>query len=212
MRTHIVRDGEYLTQIAAKAGFDADTLWNHPSNADLKAKRPHRDILTTGDIVPIPDLPEPTGLALKKGATNRYVANVPKITMSVIARNGDTVLANEPYLVKGAGDPIEGTTDGNGKLTFSISIHVREGEITLPKRGLSFPLHVGDMDPVSEDSGVKKRLSNLGFYTAPVGADAGDAEQALRAAVAAFQKANGMEANGVVDDAIRKRLTDAHGS
>jgi murein L,D-transpeptidase YcbB/YkuD len=211
MRAHIVRDGEYLTQIAARLGQDPEALWNHPKNAELKAKRQHMDVLNTGDIVFVPDEPPRPGLPLRKGTTNRYVAKVPKVTMSIVARDGGVPLKDEPFVINGAGAPIEGTTDGSGKLTFKISIHVREAEILLPKKGLSFPLHIGDMDPISEASGVQKRLENLGLYTPPSGADAGAADARLKAAVADFQKAQGLTPTGELDDATRKRLAEVHG-
>jgi hypothetical protein len=211
MRAYIIKNGEYLTQIAAKLGQDPDSLWNHPKNADLKAKRQHMDVLCTGDVVIIPDDPRPAGLPLKRGTTNRYVATVPKVTMSIVVRDGGVALKNEPYVIKGMGAPIEGTTDADGKLTFDASVHVREAHVVLAKKGLSFPLHIGNMDPIGEPSGVEKRLLNLGFYTALPTTDEAAKAEALRVAVSAFQKANGEKPTGQLDDATRRRLAEAHG-
>jgi hypothetical protein len=209
MRAYVVRDGEYLTQIAAREGHDPEALWNHPKNADLRAKREHMDVLCTGDVVIIPDDAPRAGVPIRKGETNRYVMKVTKVTMSIVVRDGGTPLANERYVVKGAGAPIEGTTDEAGKVTFAISVHVREAQIVLPDRGLHFPLHIGNMDPIGEPSGVVKRLSNLGFYTSPTGE--GSADDALRAAIAAFQRAHDLTPSGALDDATQRRLVEAHG-
>ncbi|HUA57267.1 MAG TPA: hypothetical protein VML19_00835, partial [Verrucomicrobiae bacterium] len=51
-----VQDGDCIGSIAFSRGFDWDTLWNHPENAALKAKRRDPNILLAGDIVYIPDL------------------------------------------------------------------------------------------------------------------------------------------------------------
>src|SRR5262249_8691976 len=104
---------------------------------------------------------------------------------------------------------IEGTTDGSGKVTFEVSVHVREAEIVLLDKGLRFPIQIGDMDPVNETSGVRKRLANLGFYTPPW---KGTSEEALKTDLTAFQKAYGLPPTGEVDDATRQRLVEAHGS
>jgi hypothetical protein len=211
MRTHVVRDGEFMTQIAAKLGRDPEALWSDPSNADLKANRRHMDILCAGDIVHIPDEQAPEGLPIAKGTTNRYQAKVPRVTISIIARDGGTPLADEPYRVMGAGAPIEGTTDGDGRLTFKFPVHVREAEILLPRKGLSFPLDLGGMDPVDEASGVLKRLANLGFYANARGPDGGTEEEALRAALIAFQRANSLAATGELDSSTREGLMALHG-
>ncbi len=211
MRAHIIREGEYLTQIAARLGALPEDLWNHPKNAELRAKREHMDILSAGDILFLPDEPPRVSLTLKKGTANRYTVTLPKVKLSLVLRDGDVPLPNEPFVIKGVGAPIEGTTDASGRLTVDISVRVREGEIVLPKQGLSFPLHIGNMDPVREDSGVQKRLENLGFYSAPSSADEDAAAAALKAAVIAFQSAHQLEPNGTIDDALRQLLTREHG-
>ena len=211
MRAHIIREGEYLTQIAARLGARPEDLWNHPKNAELRAKREHMDILRAGDILFLPDEPPRVPLTLKKGTANRYTVTLPKVKLSLVLRDGDVPLPNEPFVIKGAGALIEGTTDASGRLTVDISVRVREGEILLPKQGLSFPLHIGNMDPVREDSGVQKRLENLGFYSAPSSADEDAAAAALKAAVIAFQSAHQLEANGTIDDEFRQLLTREHG-
>ncbi len=211
MRAHIVRDGEYLTKIAALLGTSPEALWNHPANADLKAKRQHMDVLSTGDILYLPDDPPRPGLPLRKGTTTHYAAKVPKATVSITLRDGKIPLKNEPFVVNGAGAPIEGTTDGSGNLTFQISVHIREAEILLPKKGLSFPLHIGDMDPITETSGVQKRLENLGLYSPPSKPEQGTAEEALKAAITSFQKAQDLKVSGEIDDPTRQRLVELYG-
>ena len=42
MKPYVVKQGDYLLKIAHLAGFDADDVWGHAKNADLKktADRP----------------------------------------------------------------------------------------------------------------------------------------------------------------------------
>lgn len=50
--------GDTLTKIAKNHGFDDwRVIYNHPSNAAFKAKRPNPDKIFVGDIIVIPDLP-----------------------------------------------------------------------------------------------------------------------------------------------------------
>ena len=54
--THIVKVGESLTTIALKYGYsDGLFLYNHPSNAGLRKRRPNPNIILPGDTVNIPD-------------------------------------------------------------------------------------------------------------------------------------------------------------
>jgi hypothetical protein len=50
--------GDTLTKIATKHGFsDWRIIYNHPSNAAFKAKRPNPDKIFVGDVLVIPDNP-----------------------------------------------------------------------------------------------------------------------------------------------------------
>jgi hypothetical protein len=51
-----VREGDCIGNIAFSRGFEWTTIWNHPNNAALKAKRKDPNLLFRGDIVFIPDL------------------------------------------------------------------------------------------------------------------------------------------------------------
>jgi hypothetical protein len=199
---------------SARGSTSADDLWNHPKNADLKAKRRDRDILCPGDVLFVPDASNVGAdpLPLAAGTSNRYAATVPTVPVSLYLRDGEEVLKNEPYLVQGmvpdGADPVQGTTDGDGQVTLAVPVHVREITIELTGRGVRFRAQVGDMDCLTEDSGVRMRLENLGYYPQFLGHD----DDALAAAVSAFQKASGIEATSVVDDATRDALGKAHRS
>src|SRR5215813_7826422 len=44
------------SSLAGARGLKWDTVWNHPKNAQLKAKRKDPNVLMPGDVVYLPDL------------------------------------------------------------------------------------------------------------------------------------------------------------
>ena len=63
------------------------------------------------------------------------------------------------------------------------------------------------MDPISEVSGIKRRLANLGFYSGPMD---GDMDEETQEALARFQTQQGLPATGQADEATRQKLLDRH--
>jgi hypothetical protein len=57
-KNYTVISGDTLTKIAKQHGFDDwRVIYNHPSNAAFKAKRPNPDKIFPGDVIVIPDAP-----------------------------------------------------------------------------------------------------------------------------------------------------------
>jgi hypothetical protein len=214
MKPYVIKQGDYLTKLAHLLGFDAQTVWNDGKNAELKAARSDPSMLQAGDVLFVPDEPKKK-LPLKPEEENKYVARVPKVKVSVVVADDDEPVADEPYVIEGLGDEEEYTTDGQGTVSFEAPVHVREVTVRFKNRELAFRVGVGELDPIDTDSGVRMRLTQLGFYGAvTAGADAyverSDAQ--LAAAIAAFQGAKGLPVNGEMDDATREALREAHGS
>jgi hypothetical protein len=210
-QVHVVRQGEYLRKLAHRFGVDPDELWNHPKNADLKARRSDMDALCSGDLVYVPSKPK-EGLPLTKGAVNRYVATIPKVTLKLRLRDGDQPMKDEPYVVHGLGRKLSGTTDGEGGVTIELPVDVRDASVELPRTRLTYHIAAGNMDCIQEDSGVRMRLGNLGFYSAPADADPEALAAAMRTAILRFQRGQSMEATGILDAATRDAVLAAHGS
>jgi Putative peptidoglycan binding domain len=195
-------------------GFDADTIWSHAKNADVNDLRKSPNLLHPGDVLHFPRAKRP-GQPLSKGTSNAYTADVPRTTVSLGFNDAAGPLAGKKYVVEGLGAPEEGTTDGGGTINLDVPVHVREVRVKFPEQHLSYVVRIGDMDPVEEPAGVRKRLQHLG-YREPDGASDGDTEAEReardRSAVAAFQQAKGMDPNGDLDDATRAALVAEHGT
>ena len=165
-RPYVVRQGDYLTKLAHDLGFDADAVWNDDDNRALRDRRPNPDILQPGDVLHMP-APEPaTGPQVSANTSNKYRARVPTVEVKLKLRDAaDGPLASKAYRVLGMGAPLEGTTDGEGLATFSVPVRLREVCLVLEESGQEYQLLIGDMDPITEPSGVRKRLEHLGYLS-----------------------------------------------
>ena len=211
LQPYVVRQGDHVAKLAFIHGFDADEVWNDGKNAELKAKRRKPSIIHPGDVLYFPKAKR-EGLSFAKGTTNPYSVNIPKKTLRLVFK--DDRLGNARYSIQGLGAPLEGTTDGSGVLTAEIPVHVREVNVVFPAVHVDYEVLLGDLDPIDETTGVRKRLEHLGYRAPTQGASESDAEaeEADRAAIAAFQAAKSLEETGELDDATKAALADAHGS
>jgi type VI secretion system VgrG family protein len=212
LKPHVIRQGEYFTRLAFVHGFDAGEVWNDPKNAEVKAKRKSPNILHPGDVVHLPKAKR-KGLPVVKGTANPYTVKVPKTKVRLGFKTDDGPRANEPYVVDGLGEHEEGTTDGDGMLTIHVPVHLREVQVTFPKQNVCYPVRLGDMDPIDEPSGVRKRLEHLGFQFPASEEDAeADVDARDAKAITAFQRARGLTLTGKADDATKAAIMKDHGS
>ena len=213
LKPHVVRQGEYLAKLAFVHGFDADQVWTDPKNADLAQSRPDPNVLAPGDVIHIPTAKK-EGQQINKGTTNRYEVKVPKVKVDLLFRDGDQPMAGEECEIVGLGEPGPDTpkaTDGGGKLSLDVPVTTRELFVSFPKReGMAFQFYVGDVDPVSDETGIATRLLNLGYLPSYFDDDPDEQGEWMKKAVAAFQAENGMDPTGDVDEATRKALQDGH--
>lgn len=207
IKSYVVRAGDHLAKIAHGVGLDADTVWNHSKNAALRKKRPDRNILCEGDVLFLP-VEEDKPIPLKIGALNSFSATVPEIDTHLRFADANGPFANEPYLVEGLDGAVEGTTDGDGKLTITAPVPIRVVKVTFEKRGLTYSVLLGDMDPISEVSGVQARLKALGHHR---GAATGELDQETEDAIRKFQQAKGLPVTGAGDPATLDALKAAFG-
>ena len=213
--------GDCMSSIAYAHGFFWQTLWNDGANAALKAKRKNPNVLMTGDIVHIPDLT----IKQEPGATETrhkfMLKGVPEIFRMKLLDADHQPRANLEYTIIIEGNARKGTTDGNGELKESIPPDAHSGKLLVPtppdKSGKPIPgrpkfqvmiLNLGTLNPVTEISGIKSRLTNLGFYKGPIDENLDDdTKRALRA----FQRRKGLPVTGNPDDATQAQLLKIHG-
>lgn len=207
MKPYVVNQGDHLVNIAFRLGIDADETWNHPRNAELRARR-HPNILAPGDILFIPTSSRQS-LPFIQGAKNRYTASIPCTTLRITFQTAGKAISDEPFEVEGLGRPFSGKSDGAGLVNIEVPAHVQQIDIHFTRLELVFPVLIGHMDPVDELSGVRKRLEQLGYYQ---GFEHIEADIRDRLAIESFQRKCGIEATGTLDDATKTALVEAYGS
>jgi hypothetical protein len=193
MQPYVIKQGDYLAALAHQLGFDADTVWNDPSNAQLQQLRPNPNILFPGDVLQIPDPPaQPVaGTSLTPGSSNSFVSDAPTVTISVTFAGGDpTTYASKAYTIQELAGLTGLTTDGSGLVTFQALVTLQVATITFTESGESRQLSIGGTDPINTLSGIFKRLQNLGFIDPDADLDASDLS-VLRSALYHFTLANG---------------------
>ena len=207
MITYVVRPGDHLAKIAHDLGADADVLWEHPKNKDLRDKRGDKNILAAGDVLFVP-VEEDARLPLVVGEMNRYSATVPTLETHLQFADGKGPFAGEAYVVEGLDESIEGSTDGQGKLTIEAPVSAHSAVVRFVKRGLRFHVSLGELDPVTEISGVQARLVSLGFLQ---GVASGELDEPTAEALRAFQKAKRIAITGAADAVTQAAVKDAYG-
>jgi peptidoglycan hydrolase-like protein with peptidoglycan-binding domain len=220
MRAHVVGRGEDLASIAARLGFDPETVWMHERNRALRERRRDPAVLAPGDVLYVPRGSEAhaRGLLVERGATNRYGGALPGVRLRVVLRAcGGGALPNEPYRLEGLRAPRSGVSDGSGVVDEMLPAHVREVRLVVPRLGASTALGLGALDPVELPSGALQRLIQLGYLvpralSGGVGAPQDPPASVLRHAVRRFQREHALPATGELDAVTREALLAAHGA
>jgi N-acetylmuramoyl-L-alanine amidase len=204
---YIVKRGDCLTTIASRFGFaDHRAIYDHPENAAFRELRRDPNVIHQGDHLFIPDR-EAKRVACAIGREHRFQVNRAKKTVHVALLDPDgQPIVDMPYELVVGDRKIVGRTRADGAIDERVPIDVLEAKLTV--QGLSRVLKIGDLNPLRgahDDglSGVKGRLTNLGFHT-------GGLEPALdddtRDAICAFQRASGLEETGAIDPALLAAL------
>lgn len=208
---HKVSQGECLSSIAKRYGFtDYRVIYNHPSNAAFKQKRPNPNVIFPGDIIVIPDneLKEEPGATEKKHV---FKLKRDEVKLRLIVKDDqDNSFANTRYELKIDDLRFTGKTGGDGKIEQEIPADARTGELAVfPSDDVVaiFSLELGELDPVEENTGVQARLNNLGFHCGAVDGMIGPMTQG---AIRSFQKKNGLPETGNADTATRNKLKQVH--
>lgn len=209
-REHTVEQGECISSIAYQYGFFPDTIWNDSKNGALKQERKDPNVLLPGDRVYIRDKEEKEESCVSEAKHRFRRKGVPERLGIVVKQDGEPV-ADEPYSVEIDGQVQTGRTDKDGRIECVIPPDAASATLTIGEgasaRFRTFEL--GSMNPVDKVSGVKARLSNLGYDCGPPG-EAMD--ERTKEAIKAFQQKVGLDPSGDLDQSTRDALVREHKS
>lgn len=210
MPDYIVKQGDCISSIAFEYGFFPKTIWNHPKNNALKKLRENPNILFTGDIVFIPEK-EIKKVSFQTDFKKRFQRKgVPSKLSILLVDEYDKPMSNIQYELNIEGLVINGTTDSEGLLECFIAPSAKKGELIVKgKVQYKYSIEFGEVDPITEVTGIQCRLKDLGLYTGPVN---GIKDKELEAAIRQFQYLNNLGANGIIDDLTKKKLVELFGS
>jgi hypothetical protein len=172
VQPYVIRQGDHLCSLAYRYGFDADTVWSHPKNAELRDAQnlsPDPNALNPTDVLYIPDAAPPDMQDLNTGSTNTFVVDVPTEALNVTFTQGDgTPYASMSFTVQELPDLTGLATNGAGLATFQVPVTLKAATVVFSDSGASFVLAIGQMDPIDSLSGIFKRLVNLGYIDSSI--------------------------------------------
>jgi hypothetical protein len=202
-----VQQGDCIESIAHAHGFFWQTIWNHPNNLDLKNARKNPNVLQEGDRVFVPDLrpKQESGATDKRHKFKRK--GVPS-KLRLVLMDDDQPRANAEYKLEIDGTWSSGRTDADGVIEHRIPPNAQRGKLIIGTEGEEYELKLGNMDPVSEITGVQSRLNNLGFGCAITG----QLDKQTRNAILAFQAKHGIPGTGQPDAVTQQQLKKVHES
>ena len=206
---YIVKDGDCMDSISLHHGFFWETLWNDGGNSEIREVRQDPFVLLSGDRVHIPEKrrKEDPGATERRHRFRRK--GMPAHFELTLYENGSP-RKNTPYtLIIANAANREGVTDENGTLREAIPPDAREGRLLIGEKREELKVSFGRVDPITELSGVKFRLKNMGFFH---GAINNELTPETTAAIAEFQRAENLPGEGKLDDATRAAIREAHGN
>ena len=214
MKTHLVKQGECLSSIAHAYGLaDWRLIYEDPSKAEFRQKRPDPNVIYPGDELQIPD----RGLREERCQTDQRhrfkVAQRPTYLNVCLEDQVEGPIRNAPYHLVVDGLEFDARTDGEGWVRHQIPPNAERGVLIIwpnpSDKGhtIRWELRLGHLDPIETTPGIKGRLKNLGYDPGEVDEAEGDE---YRAAVRQFQKDHGLPEDGIVGDGTRERLRQKH--
>ncbi len=165
MQPYVIRQGDYLLSLAYRFGFDVDTVWNDPKNAQLRQLRSSPSILWPTDVLYIPDQNVPPAMqTVTTGTTNTFVTDVPTLSVTQqFVGSEATTYSSRAYIVQEL-DQLTGlTTDEKGIATFQAPVTLDAATVQFTDTGESWVLHIGHLDPINTLSGIFQRLQHLNY-------------------------------------------------
>jgi hypothetical protein len=165
-KTHTVKPSDCIASIAFENGFAPDTLERHPSNRELRDRRENLNMLMPGeDRVFIPEMTpkEESGETDTRHTFRRR--GVPEVLRLRVLDEKNDPVARAPYRLDIDGQLQHGSTDEDGRVEVPIPPNARRGKLIVKTETteLGYELMLGNLAPITEITGIKGRLRNLGY-------------------------------------------------
>lgn len=199
-----VGTGETTSSLAKKNGFFWKTIWDHPENAALKAKRKDPNVLFEDDDIFIP---EKQLKEVSKGSEQEHNFKLKgepaKLKIQLLQLGKPR--ANENYILQVDDKRIEGKTDGDGRIEHFISPDASSGQLILKNGREIYQLKLGNLDPLDLPSGIQQRLNNLHYSC---GSEMGEIGELTKQALKEFQADYKLAETGEADAATKAKLKE----
>lgn len=212
-KSYKARTGDCIGSIAFDHGFFPATIWDHPENASLRRERGEGSVLKEGDIVFIPDLERKQ---VGKPTEAEHVfrrRGIPEILQLRFLDEEENPRCGIEYVFEIDGALRKGKTNGEGFVKEFIPPNSVRARLTLLDAGgeEKYTFNLGALQPISENLGVRQRLSNLGYRYADESGEP-NSELSLAGAVGDFQKDYNLTVTGELDEATRRKIQEAYGA
>lgn len=206
-----VKQGDCISSIAFEKGFFPDTIWDHANNADLKNLRKNENALMPGDLVHIPDK-RPKEASEPTNSVHKFRLKNAPAQLRIQFLKDDKPQSGLPFTLIVDGKQLSkpgDRTDSRGFVTVSIPPNSKTGTLELldGENATEYQLQLGHLNPADETSGVKHRLSNLGFYDGPLDNSIDDE---FKSALRDYQEHSGITVSGELDQKTRDQLRQKH--
>jgi hypothetical protein len=202
---HQVTEGDCIASLGMVYGLFPDTIWKDDANRELRDRRGNPNVLMPGDVVVVPDK-RVREVSKPSDEHHKFRRRGVPEKLLIQLMTGGQPRAFVEYTLEIDGRPIHGCTDDQGRLEHWIPPAAKEGRLLIGE-GEEYELAVGALPPLAEETGVRRRLVNLGYLDNEK-AD----ENALQLAVQSFQADNALKVTGELDQQTREKLREIHGS
>jgi hypothetical protein len=203
---HVIKQGESVISLSELHGLFADTIWNDPANAGLKEKRKDMNVLMPGDVLVIPDK-RPKEVRRATNNVHKFQRKGIPAILRLQLFEIEEPRANQKFTLEVDGQTFQGQTDSRGVLEQAIPANSKKGVLIVGPDELCLKLDFGYLDPINEISGVKKRLTNMGY---DCGAPTNEMTDELRNQLKLFQKRFELEETGEISAQTLQKLEELH--
>ncbi len=169
MPNHITAAGEWIGSIAVASGNRSwKTVWNHPRNAGLRARR-DPNLLVPGDSIWVPPV-NVKSESTPSATTNKLILSTPQDKLVIRFTRITRYVSNFgpiKYTLEVGKNKQAGILNADGdQIEATLSLDVTEATLTI--NGGSATLQIGKLTPRSRLDGMQARMTNLGWDVGPI--------------------------------------------